>query len=55
MRICVCTDLEGISGVCVFEQTRDRTTALFQEARRLLMGDINACVDGCLEGGADEV
>jgi D-amino peptidase len=55
MRICLCTDLEGISGVCIFEQTRDRTTALFQEARHLLMGDLNACVEGCLEGGADEV
>lgn len=28
---------------------------MYQESRRLLMGDINACVQGCLDGGADEV
>ena len=55
MKILICTDLEGISGVCVWEQTRDRTSALYQDARRLLMGDIRAAVEGCLEGGAEEV
>jgi D-amino peptidase len=55
MRIVIATDLEGISGVCVWEQTRDRTSALYQDARRLLMGDINAAVEGCLAGGATEV
>ena len=55
MRVVIATDLEGISGVCVWQQTRDRTTLYYQEARRLLMGDIGAAVDGCLEGGADDV
>ena len=55
MRIVIPTDLEGISGVCVFEQTRERTTSYYQDARRLLMDDVSAAVDGCLEGGATEV
>ena len=55
MKILISTDLEGISGVCVWEQTRDRQSALYQDARRLLMGDIRAAVEGCMEGGATEV
>lgn len=55
MRVMIKTDLEGISGVCVWEQTRDRATLYYQEARRLLMGDVNAAVEGCLAGGASEV
>jgi len=54
-KVYISTDLEGISGVTVFEQTRDRTTALYQEARRLLMADITAAVEGCRAGGATEV
>ena len=55
MRIIIATDLEGISGVCVWDQTRDRASTHYQEARRLLMDDIAAAVDGCLEGGATAV
>ena len=55
MKIYISTDLEGISGVCIFEQTRERTSPLYQEARRLLMRDINAAVQGCLDAGAAEV
>ena len=54
MRILVLTDLEGISGVCIFEQTRERGN-LYEEARKLLMADISAVVEGCLAGGATEV
>lgn len=55
MKIYIVTDLEGISGVCLFEQTRDRDPALYEEARRLLMGEVNAAVQGCIDGGANEV
>ncbi len=54
MKIYIFTDLEGVSGVCVFAQTRDEGPR-YEEARRLLMLDIRACVDGLLEGGADEI
>lgn len=55
MRIYMAVDLEGISGVCVFDQTREPTTTHYQDARRLLMDDINAAVAGCFDGGATEV
>ena len=54
MRVLISTDLEGISGVCVWDQTRERGL-LYEEARRLLMGDISATVEGCLAGGVDLV
>jgi D-amino peptidase len=55
MRVLMITDLEGVSGVVVWDQTRDTSSSHYQEARRLLMGDIGAAVDGCLAGGATEV
>ncbi len=55
MRVLICTDLEGISGVCVWEQTREMTSELYQDARRLLMGDVAAAIEGCREGGAEEI
>lgn len=51
MKIYLCTDLEGISGVTLFTQTRDPGPA-YENARHLLMGDVNAAVQGCLDGGA---
>lgn len=55
MKVYIVTDLEGISGVTTFDQTRDTDGPLYQSARHLLMGDINAAVQGCLEGGATYV
>ncbi len=53
MRILISTDLEGVSGVCVWEQTRELSSAMYQEARRLLMADISAVVNGCRDADAD--
>ena len=55
MKIYISTDLEGISGVVMFEQTREKTSPHYQEARHLLMADIAAVVEGCRDAGADEV
>jgi len=49
--VLVITDAEGVAGICRQEQT-DPTNA---ELRQLLTGEVNAAVDGFLEGGADEV
>ena len=54
MKIYISTDLEGVSGVCIFEQSREKGP-LNDHAKRLMMGDINAVVQGCLDGGAKEV
>lgn len=55
MKVYISTDLEGVSGVTVWDQTREMTTALYQHARHLLTREVNAAVAGCLAGGADEV
>ena len=55
MKVYIGTDLEGISGVTTFDQTRDSDGPLYQSARHLLMGDVNAAVQGCLDGGASYV
>ena len=55
MKVYVCTDLEGISGVTHWDQTREMTTAAYQHARTLLTREVNACVQGCLDGGATGV
>ncbi len=55
MRVVISTDLEGISGVSVWEQTRQMESTMYQDARRLLIRDIAACVEGCVEAGATDV
>lgn len=55
MKIFICTDLEGIGGITCFDQTRDKTNLLYQEARHLLTQEVNACVQGCLDGGATDI
>lgn len=47
----VITDAEGVAGICRQEQTDPKDP----ELRQLLTGEINAAVDGLLEGGAGEV
>jgi len=55
MKIYMATDLEGISGVYRFDQTREFGTPANIEARHLLMGDVNAAVCGAFDGGATRV
>jgi len=55
VKVYISTDLEGISGVTVWEQTREKTTELYQQARYLLTYEVNAAVEGCIAGGADEI
>ncbi len=45
------TDAEGIAGVC----RQDLTEPHDAELRQLLTGEVNAAVQGFLDGGADEV
>ena len=54
VKIYIHTDLEGIAGVDRFEMM-DQATDGYQKARKLLMEDINAAVEGAFEGGASEV
>ncbi len=49
--IFVITDAEGVAGICRQDQTEPKDT----ELRQLLTGEVNAAVQGFLDGGADEV
>jgi D-amino peptidase len=53
-RIYVMTDLEGITYVTREEQTSGQGSE-YEEACRLLTGDVNAAVEGAIKGGASEV
>lgn len=54
-KIYVITDLEGISGVFKFAQTREKDTPLNIQACEYFMGDVTAVVRGLRDGGASEV
>ncbi len=54
-KIYVVTDLEGISGVFQFAQTRETDTPLARAAREYFMADVAAVVRGLRDGGATEV
>jgi D-amino peptidase len=54
-KIYIVTDLEGISGVYNFAQTRETDTPLAREARAYFMGDLAAVVHGLRAGGATEI
>jgi D-amino peptidase len=50
-RVFVITDAEGVAGVCRQDQTDPKDA----EMRQLLTGEINAAVQGFIDGGASEV
>lgn len=51
----IMTDLEGVSGVDVMEMVSEEGTSGHRFALERLMLDLNAAVDGALEGGASKV
>lgn len=55
MKVMLMTDLEGISGVDKMEQVSEVGTPGHRFALERLMLDVNAAVEGALEGGAREV
>lgn len=54
-RIYLCTDLEAVAGVLNSVDWCIPGGQFFEEARHLLMGEINAAVAGFFDGGASEV
>ena len=57
MKIYIMTDIEGISGISSsnYASASKNRPDLIAEGRVLMAGDINACVEGCFQGGATEV
>jgi D-amino peptidase len=54
LKVCIVTDIEGVCGVVLYEQCIPGNKE-YEEARYLLVKEVNAAVEGVLEGGADEV
>ncbi|MCE5347338.1 MAG: M55 family metallopeptidase [Bacteroidales bacterium] len=55
IKIYIETDLEGVSGVYKFTQTREKDTPLNIQACEYFMGDLAAVVRGLRDGGATEI
>lgn len=55
MKIYICTDMEGISGINRQEMVQPASAEWYAHGRRLLAEDINAAVRGAYDGGATEV
>jgi len=49
LKVYISTDMEGCSGVTCSEQVAG------EEGKRLMAGDMNACIEGCFAAGATEV
>ena len=54
IKIYIHTDLEGIAGIDSFEMMQ-RTSETYRDCCKLLMGDLNAAIEGAFAGGADHV
>ena len=55
MRIFILGDLEGAAGVVDFHQQTYSDARYYDQAKRLSTLEVNALVEGALEGGAQEV
>lgn len=54
MKVFVLVDMEGITGVCLENHTTGGTPE-YEQARRWMTQDVNACVQGALDAGATEI
>ncbi len=54
MRIHITADMEGIATICHDVQT-DQKGLDYPRMREIMTGEVQACIDGAQEGGADEI
>lgn len=54
MKVYVCVDMEGISGVVRAAQCTPGSDE-YARGQRFLTDDVNACIEGCFDGGATTV
>jgi D-amino peptidase len=54
MRIFISFDMEGVAGIVDWSQCRAPGQP-YEEGRALLLGEVNAAIDGALAGGATEI
>ncbi|RJS90283.1 peptidase M55 [Candidatus Bathyarchaeota archaeon] len=53
-RVFISIDMEGITGIVNWEQTGGQTRE-YEVGRKLMVGDLNAAIEGALEAGAEEI
>jgi D-amino peptidase len=54
LKLLIAVDMEGISGVTTWDQVTPGH-AEWQRFRKIMTADVNAAIEGALEGGADQV
>ena len=54
MKIYISADMEGVAGVVDWDQCRAGAPG-HEQGARLLLGEVNAAIEGAVAGGADEV
>ena len=54
MKVFISFDMEGVAGITDWSQCRGPGQP-YKEGRRLLLGEVNAAIDGALAGGASEI
>jgi D-amino peptidase len=55
MNVFISTDMEGVSGVVGWQDVKPEGGVYYEAAKRRLTMDINAAVEGALEGGAGRI
>jgi D-amino peptidase len=54
VKVFISFDMEGVAGIVDWSQCRGPGQA-YEEGRRLLLGEVNAAIDGAVAGGATEI
>ena len=54
MKVFISFDMEGVAGIVDWSQCRAPGQP-YEEGRRLLLGEVNAAIDGAITGGATEI
>ncbi|HVH95075.1 MAG TPA: M55 family metallopeptidase [Nocardioidaceae bacterium] len=55
MRIFISFDMEGVAGIVDWSQCQPSGGAAYERGCALLLGEVNAAIDGALAGGADQI
>src|SRR4051812_39016564 len=55
VRIFISFDMEGVAGIVDWSQCQPSGGAAYERGCALLLGEVNAAIDGALAGGADQI
>ncbi|AKX94040.1 M55 family metallopeptidase [Neomoorella thermoacetica] len=55
MRVYISADMEGVAGICAWEQVEARAGTEYARCQKLMTAEVNAAVHGALQAGATTV